>query len=237
MLRRAGAFHASFYAGVSPVAGDDDEALKLKWLKWAELESFKRYGHGAESLATPLTIHSTALRALINDVQSAVANMRSTTFSGTDIDFALPAAQDVWDAPNPQDWKIRMLAKEHLPEAKPLTLTDVIQDPWKLKTCGDRYDCVLSILAATYCLWPQIASFLNSRALEKFSRPPVRPSFGPMWLEAQRQDLHKRLSDMQDVAQFIGTSTADVYMVCELFSMSLYISPVDAQKFVGRCVG
>lgn len=46
MLRRAGAFVAGFYEPeLLPNLNDDGEFLRMKWLKWAELESFKRCGY------------------------------------------------------------------------------------------------------------------------------------------------------------------------------------------------
>ncbi|KAK6376306.1 hypothetical protein LTS17_006901 [Exophiala oligosperma] len=179
-----------------------------------------------------------ALRALMSDVQSAMASMRSTTFSSTDINFALPASRDLWDASSARKWKTLMLAKkDSLGTTPTLTLMDIIQDPWKLRTCGDNYDRVLSISAALYCLWPQVASFLDSRALQRSLTTAVKPpaSSSPMWLEAQRQDLYQRLSSLRELARSIDSLTADVHMACELFSMSLFVSPIDTQKFVGRC--
>ncbi|KIW42604.1 uncharacterized protein PV06_06136 [Exophiala oligosperma] len=223
MLRRAGVLYAGFYeTETAPLTSDNGDVLKTKWLKWVKLESFKRL----------------ALRALMSDVQSAMASMRSTTFSSTDINFALPASRDLWDASSARKWKTLVLAKKDSLETTPtLTLMDIIQDPWKLRTCGDNYDRVLSITAALYCLWPQVASFLDSRALQRSlttaDKPPASSS--PMWLEAQRQDLYQRLSSLRELARSIDSLTADVHMACELFSMSLFVSPIDTQKFVGRC--
>lgn len=182
-----------------------------------------------------LTSHRLALRTLINDIQSAIANMRSTTFSSTEINIVLPASRSLWDAPSAREWKTLMLAQKNSPESTPLTLVDVIQDPWKLNTCGDRYDCAFTIYAALHCVWPQIASFLDSRALKTFSQRHSKLDSGPMWLEAQRQDSHQRLSNIRKLAKSVNVLTADINMMCELFSMLLYVSPIDAQKFVGRC--
>lgn len=44
MLRRAGVLYPSFYKiETTPFPNDNGDVLKTKWLKWVELESFKRY--------------------------------------------------------------------------------------------------------------------------------------------------------------------------------------------------
>lgn len=60
MLRRAGAFRYSYYMpAVSVDVHDQGDALRQKWLRWVEYESFKRYVLSSRqdnlSLAHPLT--------------------------------------------------------------------------------------------------------------------------------------------------------------------------------------
>jgi hypothetical protein len=80
---------------------------------------------------------------MIDDVQSAVTNMRSTTFSSTDLKFSLPAAQDLWNAPSASRGKNLMLTKENLQENHPLTILDIIQDPGRIKASVENYDATL----------------------------------------------------------------------------------------------
>lgn len=161
--------------------------------------------------------------------------MRSPCFSSTEISFILPAARGLWNAASPQEWKTLLLARRRVFEADPLTLKDIIQDPWKLKSCQERYDCELSAYAALHGLWPQTASYLDSRALHRASRSAANSGSGSLWLEGQRQELYKKLLDIREVMRCIKVSTAEAYVICELFMMSLYLSPIDAQKFAGRC--
>lgn len=180
------------------------------------------------------TIGRCVFRAFINDIQGSVAYLRSPRFYTTEIIVGLPAAHDIWAAPDPLTWRAAYLAKRTAAELPRPTLLDIIQDPSILPSLPREYDCELSAFAALHSLWPQIVALQDAKTLHRGSLYSKKPPQTNFWLEAQRQDLYKRLSDLRDTSNAMGILTAEARMVCELFMMALFVSFVDIEKLVGR---
>lgn len=174
------------------------------------------------------------LRAVINDVQSSVGYMRSPCFYSTEITFALPAGRDLWEARDPTAWRTLYVSKFDAEKTKKPTLLDVMRDPSILQTFAQGYDCELSLFAALHLLWPQLAAFLDLRSMHQGSQSAPKHGHSIMYLEAQRQDLYKRLADMKNMMEVMNILNAEALIVCELFMMTLFVSPGDIQKLAGQ---
>ncbi|KAK6369431.1 hypothetical protein LTS17_009774 [Exophiala oligosperma] len=219
MIRRAGAYYLGYSENMwVPTFQDDGELLQSKWANWTALESFKRC----------------VFRAFIVDIQGSVAYMRSPRFYRTEITFGLPSAHTLWGAPDPLAWRAANLAERSTAQMPRPTLLDIIQDPSTLQSLPQEYDCELSAFAALHCLWPQIVALQEARTLQRGTRNSKQSSQPTFWLEAQRQDLYKRLAEIKDNASVVGVLTAEARIVCELFMMALFVSFVDIEKLVGR---
>ena len=183
---------------------------------------------------THLIIRS-ACRAFIGDVQSSIAYLRAPCFYNTDIDFELPAAQDLWEARDPVEWKAIFLSKPP-PQTNDnfLSLLDVVDDPMLLASASAYYDLKLSALVALHCMWILVASFLDSQGLFRRERSPRRHESSLSWLEAQRQDLYQKLKRTQCILDQLLLSSTEARMICEYLSMSLYASPIEIQHAAGR---
>ena len=173
-------------------------------------------------------------RAVVDDIQCSVGYMRSPCFYTTEITFVPPAARSLWDAPDPEAWRTLYFSKHEVRVSSRPILQDVIQDPWILQRFTQEYDCELSLFAALHCLWPQLAAFLDSKSLHQGNKSSQRSGQNVMWLEAQRQTLYKRLVDMRDTMKTMEILNAEAHMVCELFMMTLFVSPGDIQKLAGQ---
>lgn len=172
-------------------------------------------------------------RAAINDVQCSAAYMRSPCFYTTEISFSLPAAGDLWYAPDHQAWRALWLQKDVPEESLRPTLQDVFDDPSILASTTHGCDSELSLLLALHCLWPQITAYLDSKPLHERSSLQ-KPGHNIMWLEVQRQDLYKRLGTFKQTMDGMSTSNAEIHLGCELFMMTLFVSPGDIQRFAGQ---
>lgn len=160
--------------------------------------------------------------------------MRSPSFYSAEITFGLPAAHDLWAAPDASAWKAAYLAKEKVSQSPKLTLLDIIQDPPILQSLPQEYDCELSAFVALHCLWPQIVALQDTMMLHRGHRYNKKLPQNKFWLEAQRQDLYKRLADIRDTANIMKVRSDEARIVCELFMMALFVSSVELEKFVGR---
>lgn len=180
------------------------------------------------------TVARCVCRAVINDIQCSVGYMRSPCFYSTDITFVPPAARSLWDAPDPEAWSTLYFSKHEIGRSSRPTLQDVIQDPSILQRFTQEYDCELSLFAALHCLWPQLAAFLDSKSLHRGHQSSQKSGQNVMWLEAQRQYLYKKLVDMRNTMKTMEVLNAEAHMVCELFMMTLFVSPGDIQKLAGQ---
>lgn len=235
MLRRAGTFNAGYSAEFpAPTAEENGEKVESKWLEWIELESFKRFHHLLFSIHDANTLVRCVFRACINDIQGSVAYMRNPCFNCTAITVGLPAARDLWNAPDSQTWKATFLEKITGSESPRPTLLDIVRDPSVLQSLTSAHDAQLSSFASLHCLWPQILALQEARTLLRgpsYARQHLQNNF---WLEAQRQDLYKRLADMRGISDELGILTDEAQMVCELFMMALFVSFPDIEKAIGR---
>lgn len=170
----------------------------------------------------------------MNDVQASVAFTRSPCFYSTEATFALPAARDIWAAPDALAWRAAYLAKAPAAERFQPTLLDIMQDPSTIQSLSPEYDCELSALAALLGLWPQLVALQDARTFYRAHRPGNTLPQNRLWQESQRQDLYARLGEIRDTAHAMAVLTDEARMVCELFMASLFVSFADMEKLVGR---
>ena len=160
--------------------------------------------------------------------------MRSPCFYSTEIAFELPAARALWDATDPANWRMAYLSSAEGRESPKRTLLNVIQDPAILLSVVHEYDCELSLFTALHCLWPQLAAFLDASPVQRASPSSRKSGQNNWWMEAQRQDLYKKLTDIRNTFEAMRVLTGEAYVICELFMMALFVSFVDIQKLAGR---
>ena len=171
---------------------------------------------------------------MVSDIQGAVAYIRNPCFHSTDITFTLPATRALWEAPDPEAWRKTYLAERPTTSIDIPSLVEAVQNPSILRAESPHYDGELSLFAVLYCLWPQQGAYLDSKVLNQESSSSAKSRQGALWLEAQRQDLYRRLGDLRDLLKSMTPHMAEAQVVCELFMMSLFASPTDIQKLAGR---
>lgn len=171
---------------------------------------------------------------MVSDIQGAVAYVRNPCFYSTDITFTLPAARELWEAPDPETWRKTYLAERPTTSIDIPSLVEAVQNPSILRAESSEYDGELSLFAVLHCLWPQQGAYLDAKVLNQESPSSAKSRQGALWLEAQRQDLYRRLGDLRDLLKSMTPHMAEAQVVCELFMMSLFASPTDIQKLAGR---
>lgn len=235
MLRQAGTFHTDYYTQrPAPILEDKGDTLESKWLQWTELESLKRFLHLFYSLRSANSPGRCGLRAFVNDVQGSVAYMRNPCFNGTATTFGLPAAHDLWNAPDSQTWKATFLEKMTDGESLRPTLFDIVRDPSILRSLTSAHDAQLSAFTALHCLCPQVMALQEAKMLFQTPSYTNQHLQNNLWLDAQRQDLYKRLADIRSISDELGILTDEAQVVCELFMMALFVSFADIEKVIGR---
>ena len=170
---------------------------------------------------------------MVNDVQCAVAYIRHFCFYSTDITFTLPAARNLWEAPDPETWRTTYLAERQTTPSGVPSLLEAVQNPSILRAETPEYDGELALFAVLHCLWPQQAAYIDAKILNQANQSS-KSRQGALWLEGQRQDLYCRLGDQRDLLKSMTPHMAEAQVLCELFMMSLFASHTDIQKLAGR---
>jgi hypothetical protein len=171
---------------------------------------------------------------MVNDVQCAVAYIRNLCFYSTDINFTLPAARDLWEAPDPENWRTMYLAERRTGPGGVPSLLEAVQNPSILQAESSEYDGELALFAVLHCLWSQQAAYMDAKILNQGNRSSTKSRQGALWLEGQRQDLYRRLVDQRDLLRSMTPHMVEAELLCELFMMNLFASPTDIQKLAGR---
>ncbi|EXK78647.1 hypothetical protein FOQG_16683 [Fusarium oxysporum f. sp. raphani 54005] len=217
MLRRAGAFRQMFYSPtVIPTSNDDADTLREKWMKWVEQESFKRL----------------VLRLLVNEMRSSIAFIRAPVLSSHEITFQLPAARDLWDSRDPDEWRARYLSKKK--QSVSLTFLDAVHDASKLKEEKDIIDMSFTPMAILYALWARVWSFLDSRAFAATGTSTTSAGSGSLWAEAHRQELLKHIQTTVVKLKWLQALAPEGRLISELLMLSLHSFTDDIQRFAGR---
>ncbi|ETS85197.1 hypothetical protein PFICI_03222 [Pestalotiopsis fici W106-1] len=234
MLRRAGAFRQNRYTpAIFPATSDNGEVLKQKWLKWIEQESFKRQVTVLDLASNRhySQISRLVLQIMMNEMKSSIAFTRNPLFSGTEIAFSLPAAQDLWDAQDETEWRDRMIAKSGTTTTS--TLMDGMHDPCSLENEADIVDVGFASHAILIGLWGRVYSFLDSKAFYLRDNSDSHAS-SSLWLEAQRQELYLKIQSITTKLGWLLPLSSEARLVSEFLMMSLYVSSEDIQRIAGR---
>ena len=171
---------------------------------------------------------------MVNDVQCAVAYIRNLCFYSTDVTFTLPAARNLWEAPDAETWRTMYLAERQTTPIGVPSLLEAVQEPSLLRAETSEYDGELALFAVLHCLWSQQAAYSDAKILNQRNQSSTKSRQGALWLEGQRQDLYCRLADQRDLLKSMTPHMAEAQVLCELFMMNLFASPTDIQKLAGR---
>lgn len=115
-----------------------------------------------------------------------------------------------------------------------LTLVDIVREPSILRHSAQVYDVELSLFAAMHSLWPQLAAYLDSKSLHQSKHNFQNSGHKVMWLEARRQDLYGMLVDIKTTMRTMNVLHVEAHMICELFMMTLFVSPTDTSTLFGQ---
>ncbi|UZP37771.1 hypothetical protein NXS19_005587 [Fusarium pseudograminearum] len=219
LLRRTG--KTSFTSDTNictPNTGDPPEILESKWRNFVTIESRKRL----------------AIRAFLHDVQTSILLWKGPTIAYTELDFALPAAHDLWKAGTPQVWWDLNSTKGPAPAGDVPRLSD-IKDCVSFVTESNAWvDVETCCKAALHGLWGQVwtyrcavAPFYNSTSDQ--SGPDT-----PLWAHSLYQSLYNDLRRLSAKVKEARTFSPGLLLLSELFMMILHVSLIDVQRLAGR---
>ncbi|KAM0307452.1 hypothetical protein ACHAPM_000170 [Fusarium culmorum] len=219
LLRRTG--KTSFTSDTNictPNTGDPPEILESKWRNFITIESCKRL----------------AIRAFLHDVQTSILLWKGPTIAYNELEFALPAAQDLWKASTPQVWWDLNSTKGPAPAGDVPRLSD-IRDCVSFVTESNAWvDAETCCKAALHGLWGQVwtyrcavAPFYNSTSDQ--SGPDTS-----LWAHSLYQSLYNDLRRLSAKVKEARTSSPELLLLSELFMMILHVSLNDVQRLAGR---
>ncbi|EME40225.1 C6 transcription factor-like protein [Dothistroma septosporum NZE10] len=124
------------YSDYTPNSVDSEETLNLKWKSWLEQEGRKR-----------LVMHT-----FLHDSQVAIAHMQNRLISPAQMMLPLPAARDLWFAPNAHAWRNVYLAKQPPLQSALPSVMETFSNLSVLHSLTGVVDKSLCILVACHAL-------------------------------------------------------------------------------------
>ncbi|KAL3464890.1 hypothetical protein BJX64DRAFT_298005 [Aspergillus heterothallicus] len=219
MLRRCGSFARHPYVTTTlPYATDDDEALHAKWTAWVHQESLKR----------------TAAFAIVTDFRCSMAYLRPPSCSLTELSCPLPAARDIWLAPNAVAWKEAILSKPPLGGKDVPSWAAIMEDGSLLTGLDAHYDTGLIALVIIHGFWSQIWAYHESLRFFRHKSNHTSQARTMLWLSCQQQDLAQCLVASRRELVKHALDPAQLQIISEYCLMALNVSPRELQLFAGR---
>ncbi|PCD32857.1 hypothetical protein AU210_009094 [Fusarium oxysporum f. sp. radicis-cucumerinum] len=219
LLRKTGKL--SFTSDLSthtPNAGDSSETLESKWQTFTTIESYKRL----------------AIRAFLHDMQTSIVSWKGPTLAYSQLDFALPAARDLWKASNSQIWWDLNLAKGSFPPTGFPRLSDVRDCQFVMTEQNTWVDTESCCKAALHGLWGQIWTYRNAVAQCHHAAPGRPGSDVPEWARSLYQELYEGLRKLSTQLKSAQTPKPELSLLSDFFMMIIHVSLDDVQRLAGR---
>lgn len=214
MFRRAGKFQKSKKDSHAPLPEDTGDALRQKWLLWAEDESVKR-----------LVFH-----AFLFDAQVSMSLFVNPLISYAEINLSLPAPRDLWMAEDAELWKAAYMRRPTQPVGRRASLGRLLQQPSEMCSLPGAYDLQFSVLAVLHGLWAMIWEY-NQQLVVLETRPGCSTAVMALRHQELRQQLdHARIS----MSELEEARSPEIILVIELLSMHLHVSLEKIQLFAGK---
>ncbi|KAF5576354.1 transcription factor Pig1p [Fusarium pseudocircinatum] len=219
LLRKAGKL--SFTSDLTthtPNTGDSSETLESKWQTFMAIESYKRL----------------AIRAFLHDAQTSIVSWKGPTLAYSQLDFALPAARDLWKASNSQIWWDLNLAKGSFPPTGFPRLSDVRDCQFVMTEQNTWVDTESCCKAALHGLWGQIWTYRNAIAQCHHAAPDRPGSDVPEWARSLYQELYEGLGKLSTQLKSTQTPRPELSLLSDFFMMIIHVSLDDVQRLAGR---
>lgn len=146
--------------------------------------------------------------------------------------FALPAARDLWDACDAEEWKARYLAKRT--KNSSFTVIDGMYNTSHLASELDNIDMGLGSLAILYGFWCPVWAYNDARATTYLSNTAGVGSSASHWAGARRQELYQTIQTTSLKLRSLNSICPEGQLVSEFLMMSLHAAFEDMQRFAGR---
>ncbi|KAL6917639.1 hypothetical protein FSST1_009134 [Fusarium sambucinum] len=219
LLRRTG--RTSFTSDTNiytPNTDDSPEMLESKWRNFITIESCKRL----------------AIRAFLHDVQTSILSWKGPVLAYSELDFALPAAHDLWKASTPQVWWDLNSVKGPLPAGDIPRLSDIRDCMSFVAETNAWVDVETCCKAALHGLWGQVWAYRCAVAPFHSSTSDHSGSDTPLWAQTLYHSLYSDLRRFSDKVKEVRTFGPELLLLSELFMMILHVSLNDVQRLAGR---
>lgn len=155
--------------------------------------------------------------------------------SFNELDFSLPASQDLWRARSADEWRDIMLSKRPAPGSEMIPrVAEMFQSTNILDELDDRVDIELCYMAMIHGFWGQICSYRDAIRFHGASNSKMGESSAPLWLKAQYQELYRNLGEFKSLIQRPGRFHLELVFLIEVSMMALHVSVDDLQRISGR---
>ncbi|KAH7236117.1 hypothetical protein BKA59DRAFT_301611 [Fusarium tricinctum] len=219
LLRKSG--RMSFSPDINayiPNTGDPSELLDSKWRNFTMVESCKRL----------------AIRAFLHDVQSSILLWKGPTLAYNELNFAPPAAGDLWKASSPQTWWESHLVKGTSQPRNTPRLSDMRDCAALVAEQNTWMDIELCCKTALHGLWGQVWTYRDAVTSRHNASSDQPMSDVPLWAQSLCQELYSNLRKFLTQLQEAQTFGVELSLLSEFLMMILHVPLDDVQRLAGR---
>ncbi|KAK6443024.1 hypothetical protein LTR95_000738 [Oleoguttula sp. CCFEE 5521] len=217
MMTWSNAFSRFRYAHVAPTLHDSDAVLEEKWREWVEQESWKR-----------LCFH-----IFLHDSQVMLVQIRPALISSSQMLLPIPAARDLWHAPNAHAWRNAFLARQSL-EAPPLpSLVDIVADPLLIGTTKLYADKPLCQLLVAHAIAHDVSEYRQQAQMMRHYPVRRQTERGPIH-NMRLREIYESLSNFLTFSETDTGTPPELTFTLHFLMMTLHVSLGDIQLFSGR---
>lgn len=180
-----------------------------------------------------MMLYRSAIFAIITDLRSSMAYLKSPNCSLTELSCPFPAARDLWLAPSSLAWKEAFLAKGPYPTNPPSWIA-IKQGKLLTDSLYRHYDTSLISLVIIHGFWSQVWTYQESRRFFLLDNRSSNQVATMLWLSCQYQDLVKCIETVKHDLSKYALDSSQFQIVVEYCLMALNVSPRELQRFAGR---
>jgi Fungal specific transcription factor domain len=193
---------------------DSGDVLESKWIQWTQQESMKRVQY----------------HAFLHDSRVSLALHVSPVISYTELQLPFPACRELWAARDAEQWKKAFLARNLVPIARVVSLTEALQDISSITPCRSQVDVHYSALVLLHGLWSLVWEY---RQLSSIGGVQSKYWNG-LILSSRHAELCSALQQYRLDSLKWGILCPRVRIVLELISLHLHMSLEELQLYAGK---
>lgn len=173
-----------------------------------------------------------SIHLFLHDTRASVALQKNPLISFTEISFSLPASRTLFLAASAAEWKSKYMEQRASPKRPLPRLIDAMHNLSMLENLYEEADINLCYTTLVNGFWGQVWAFRESSKFHDIDENG--DSVHRLWLLTQQRETYREVESFRDKLLALPNQHPELIVTIELFSMILYVSPEELQRFAGK---